>query len=69
MKITSIISFVLVIIGAIVWFMVGLFSFDLVAFLFGSMSIISRIIYCAVGLAGLFMIFFIFAYRPFKRVD
>ena len=60
MKITSIISFVLVIIGAIVWFMVGLFSFDLVAFLFGSMSIISRIIYCAVGLAGLFMIFFIF---------
>ena len=69
MKITSIISFVLVIIGAIVWFLVGLFSFDLVAFLFGSMSIISRIIYCAVGLAGLFMIFFIFAYRPFKRVD
>jgi len=69
MKITSISSFVLGIIGAIVWFMVGLFSFDLVAFLFGSMSIISRIIYCAVGLAGLFMIFFIFAYRPFKRVD
>ena len=69
MKITSIISFVLVIIGAIVWFMVGLFSFDLVAFLFGSMSLISRIIYCAVGLAGLFMIFFIFAYRPFRRVD
>ena len=69
MKITSIISFILVIIGAIVWFLVGLFSFDLVAFLFGTMSIVSRIVYCLVGLAGLFMIFFMIAYRPFKRID
>lgn len=69
MKITSIISFILVIVGALVWFLVGLFSFDLVAFLFGTMSIVSRIVYCLVGLAGLFMIFFMIAYRPFKRVE
>ena len=69
MKITSTISFILVIVGAIVWFLVGLFAFDPVAFFFGSMSLVSRIIYCAVGLAGLFMIFFLFAYRPISRVE
>lgn len=69
MKITSTIAFILVIVGAIVWFMVGLFAFDPVAFIFGSMSLVSRIIYCAVGLAGLFMIFFLFAYRPLNRVE
>ncbi|MBQ7408041.1 MAG: DUF378 domain-containing protein [Clostridia bacterium] len=69
MKITSILSFVLVIVGAIVWLLVGLFAFDPVALIFGSMSLISRIIYTAVGLGGLFMIFFIFAYRPFAKVE
>ncbi len=66
MKITSIIAFVLVIIGALVWLGVGLFAIDLVALVFGSLSVFSRIIYCAVGLAGLYMIFFIFAYKPFN---
>jgi uncharacterized membrane protein YuzA (DUF378 family) len=46
----------LVIIGAINWGLVGFFSFDLVAFLFGNMAWISRIIYCAVGLSGLYLL-------------
>jgi len=47
----------LVIIGAINWGLVGLFRFDLIATLFGGMeSIISRILYVAVGLAGLYCI-------------
>ena len=46
----------LVIIGAINWGLIGFLSFDLVAFLFGSMSWISRIIYGAVGIAGLYLI-------------
>lgn len=46
----------LVIIGAINWGLIGFFGFDLVAFLFGNMSWISRIIYALVGLAGLYMI-------------
>ncbi len=41
------------IIGAINWGLIGLFSFDLVAFLFGDMSILTRSIYSLVGLAGL----------------
>jgi len=51
------VALVLVIVGAINWGLVGLFSFDLVAAIFSSMSIISRIIYDLVGLAGLYLIF------------
>ena len=68
MKIATIISFVLVIIGALNWLLVGIFSFDLVAFIFGSMSVVSRIVYGLVGVASLWVIFFLFTYRPLKRV-
>ena len=48
------IALALVIIGALVWGGVGLFGFDLVAWLFGGQgAIVSRIIYTIVGLAGL----------------
>ena len=52
MKITTIIAFALVIIGALVWLLVGLFNFNLVAFIFGvgGMAIVSRIIYTLVGM-------------------
>ena len=50
-------ALVLVIIGSLNWLLVGLFKFDLVAFLFnGSGSILSRIIYVLVGLAGIWTI-------------
>ena len=43
----------LVIIGAVNWGLIGFFQFDLVAFIFGNMSWISRIVYALVGLSGL----------------
>ena len=46
----------LVIIGAINWGLIGFFQFDLVAFIFGNMSWLSRIIYALVVLSGLYMI-------------
>lgn len=46
----------LVIIGAINWGLIGFFKFNLVDFLFGDMSILSRIIYAIVGLCGLYLI-------------
>ena len=45
-----------VIIGAINWGLIGFFKFDLVAWLFGSMSLLTRIIYAIVGLGGLYML-------------
>lgn len=44
------------IIGAVNWGLVGLFRFDLVAFLFGNMSWFSRLVYILVGIAGLYFI-------------
>ena len=46
----------LVIIGAINWGLIGFFRFDLVAFLFGNMSWLSRIVYAFVGIGGLYLL-------------
>ncbi len=50
---------ILAIIGAINWGLVGLFKLDLVAAIFGEMSIISRIIYVLVGISGVYMIYWV----------
>lgn len=44
------------IIGAINWGLIGFFKFDLVAFLFGDLTILSRIVYAIVGICGLYLI-------------
>ena len=48
----------LVIVGALNWALVGVFRFDLVAFIFGNMSWLSRIVYTLVGLGGLYLVSF-----------
>jgi len=50
------IAFVLVVIGALNWGLVGFFDYDLVKAIFGDMSTVSRIVYGLVGIAGLGMI-------------
>lgn len=55
------ISLILVIIGAINWGAIGLFQFDLVAWLFGGQgAIISRIVYTLVALAGIWCLSLLF---------
>lgn len=49
-------AIILTIIGGINWGLVGLFGFDLVASLFGMMTVLSRVIYVVVGLAALYMV-------------
>jgi uncharacterized membrane protein YuzA (DUF378 family) len=53
MKYLQYISYVLIIIGALNWGLIGLFGFDLVAAIFGPMTAASRLIYSLVGLAAL----------------
>lgn len=50
-------AFILVVVGALNWGLVGFFHFDLVATLFGAGSLLSRIVYILVGLSGLWMIY------------
>ena len=47
------ICLVLTIIGAIVWGIIGIFDVNIVDMIFGVGSIISRIIYTLVGIAGI----------------
>ena len=59
-------ALILSIIGCINWGLVGIFRFDLVAWLFGgSGALHSRIIYTVVGLAGLWCISFLFRKKTF----
>ena len=48
----------IVIIGAVNWGLIGFFQFDLVAWLFGNMSWISRIVYGLVGICVLYLLSF-----------
>lgn len=54
----AITTLIISIVGTINWGLIGLMNFDLVAYLFGDMSWISRIIYVIVGLCGLYTITF-----------
>jgi hypothetical protein len=50
------VAWILVVIGAINWGLVGFFNWNLVDAIFGAGSVVSRIIYALVGLAGLWSI-------------
>jgi len=50
------IALTLVIVGTLNWLLIGLLKFDLVAALFGTMSLLSRIFYSLVGLGGIISI-------------
>ena len=54
------ICLVLTISGAIVWGLIGIFDFNLVDTIFGTGSILSRVIYSLVGIAGLINIYLLF---------
>ena len=63
-------ALILVIIGAINWGSIGLFGLDLVGALFGGqMTVLSRIIFTIVGLAGLWSISFFFSDSPIVNKD
>ena len=63
------IALILSIIGSINWGLVGIFKFDLVAWIFGGQdAIISRIIYTLVGLAGIWCISMLFR-RSYQQIN
>ena len=47
------IALVLLIVGGLNWGLVGILNFDLVAFIFGAGSLLSRIVYTVVGVAAI----------------
>lgn len=59
-------ALILSIVGGLNWGLIGVFQFDLVAWLFGGQdSVVSRIVYTVVGLAALWCISLLFRKRTF----
>jgi len=50
------IAIILLVVGGLNWGLVGLFDFDLVATIFGKMSILSRIVYTIVGVCAVYVL-------------
>ena len=63
------IALALVLIGALNWGLIGVFSFDLVAWLFGAMSVVTRVIYTLVALGGIWSISLLFRNERVTEVD
>lgn len=57
MKTIDVITMILIIIGGLNWGLVGLFDWNLVAALFGSLSWLSRFIYILVGISAVYQAF------------
>ena len=57
MRTLTIISLILIVIGALNWLLVGLFNYDVVAAIFRTAPVWARLVYTLVGLAGVFGIF------------
>lgn len=70
MNVLQKIALVLIIIGALNWLLIGVFDFNLVSFVFDNMStVVSRIIYIIVGLAGIVAISALFTYNRYHELD
>jgi len=69
MKWMDYIALTLAIVGAVVWGLIGLFQYNLVTFLFGDNSWLSRLIYDLVGIAGIYLLTMYGRIRSADRID
>jgi uncharacterized membrane protein YuzA (DUF378 family) len=64
------IALILVVLGALNWGSIGLFQFDMVAWIFGGQgAIVSRILYTLVALAGIWCVSLLFRERSLLTDD
>ena len=56
MRIVNTVTLVLLIVGGLNWGLVGVLGFDLVAAIFGQMSLLSRVVYALVGVSALWQL-------------
>lgn len=55
MKMVYTVALLLLVVGGLNWGLVGLLDFDLVAMLFGEMSMLSRVVYSLVGVSAIYV--------------
>ena len=69
MKYVKYTAYLLVLIGALNWGLVGIFDFNLVSAIFGDMTIMSRIIYSMVGIAAVIATFTLHKCEADKKIN
>lgn len=62
-------ALIISVIGTLNWGLIGLFKFNLVSWIFGDMSWITRIIYVVVGICGLYLLSFIGRTGSYSRTE
>jgi len=50
------IAFIVMVIGGLVWGLIGFFDFNLITTIFGDETVISRIVYAIIGIAALYLL-------------
>ncbi|MDY4676243.1 MAG: DUF378 domain-containing protein [Candidatus Borkfalkiaceae bacterium] len=66
MKLSGILSYILVALGALLWLIFGLLNINVIGEIFGYRSIIARYIYVGIGIGGMFFIYVSLAFHPLK---
>ena len=66
MKLSGILSYILVALGALLWLIFGLLNINVIGEIFGYRSIIARYIYVGIGICGMFFIYVSLAFHPLK---
>lgn len=56
MKIANFIAWVILLIGGLVWLLIGIASWNLIGAIFGPMGVVARIIYTLVGLSAIWLL-------------
>ncbi len=64
MKTLDLIAFIILLIGGLNWGLVGIFEWNLVAAIFGTMSVLSRIIYILVVISAIYLLI---SWKPMHR--
>jgi uncharacterized membrane protein YuzA (DUF378 family) len=59
------VAFILVIVGAIFWGIYGLFGVDVVMEVFGDFTVVARIIYDLVGVAGIYVLYLVVRWHTY----
>lgn len=55
MKMLHMVAFLLVVVGAVNWGLVGLFNFNLVMAVLGSVPVLERVVYILVGASAVYL--------------
>lgn len=66
MKLSGILSYILVALGALLWLIFGLLNINVIGEIFGYRPIIARYIYVGIGIGGMFFIYVSLAFHPLK---